>query len=63
MGTRKTRRRGKTGVVTKIFSPLNLWDGKVLATEKAVSLQRKESAFSFVHNKRKLPIIHKQKEN
>lgn len=47
-------------LVTKIFSPLRLWEGKVLGTEKAVSLQRKESAFSIVHNKRKLSIIHKQ---
>lgn len=45
----------------KIFSALSLWDGEVLGTEKSAYLQRKESAFSFVHNIRKLPIIHKQR--
>lgn len=40
---------------------MSLWDGEVLGTEKSAYLQRKESAFSFVHNIRKLPIIHKQR--
>ena len=49
---------GRRESETKIFSPLSLGHGKILGTIKAVYLQKKESAFTFVHNKRKLAVIH-----